>query len=56
MPFTSNVKEWCLDDRTRTSLVQVAYRRSVVVLAIEVLGAGGTPQGAISIERVDAGP
>jgi hypothetical protein len=56
MPLTPNLKEWCPDDRSLTSLVLVAHWRLVVALATEVSGAGGTPQGTTGVEMVSASP
>jgi hypothetical protein len=50
-----NLKEWCPDYKSRTSLVPVAHWRPVVALETEVSGIGGTPQGTARVEMVGAG-
>jgi hypothetical protein len=54
--FGPKSKETVPDDRSCTSLVLVAHHQPVVALATEVSGAGGTSQGAASIEMVGADP
>jgi hypothetical protein len=54
--FCPKFKKWCRGDRSHASLVPVAHQWPVVASAMEVLGAGDTPQGAADIEVADAGP
>jgi hypothetical protein len=56
MTLTLNLKEQCPDERSHTSLVPVPRWRPVVVSAIKVPGASGTPWGAVGDEMVGADP
>jgi hypothetical protein len=53
--FCPELKKCCHGDRSHASSVPVTHQRLVVVSTIEVSGASDAPQGAASVEVVDAG-